>query len=363
MRSAGSGPVLEVAAIFAFLGRQLGRVASLAFSWATTALFGRVPQRKQILLSGMAIGALLWPVVLAGVLVPSVATFLLAFVTLPAFVESWVRPVMLLLALALPLGVGALGAWLHDVRPRGRELGVALLRGYPTSIGLFLVLVWMLVLAPVRNLQAILRRWSSAHVAIAVKPNGYDRVVTDVAAALGRAGLPVRSRRAGWAFEMPGRLLAVLAGRRVRRFVPPVLVALVRPDLEIVVHPMDLSMRGAERTIFRARAAITRELAFTDAYQTWSEEAQLLEDRLARAARGEDDLDEIGRRIEALAIDHEQWDVLYRLFLQVRLRISPDETDALVPEVETAPPVGKRLAGIRRAFRALWPPRRQKRAA
>jgi hypothetical protein len=355
--------VLEVAAIFAFLGRQLGRVASLAFSWATTALFGRIPQNRQVLLTGMAVGALLWPVILAGVLVPSIATFLLAFVTLPGFVEVWVRPVMVLLALVLPLGVGALGAWLHEPRPRGRALGVALLRGYPTAIGLFLVLVWMLLLAPLRKVQAVLRRWSSSHVAIAVKPDGYDRVVRDVAASLGRAGLPVRARRAGWAFEMPGRVLAALAGPRVRRLVPRRLVELVRPDLEIVVHPMDLSMRGAERTIFRARAAITRELTFTEAYQTWAEEAQRLEDRLARAARGEDDLDEIGRRIEALTIDHEQWEVLYRLFLQVRLRISPVETDALVPEVEMAPPIGRRLAGIRRAFRALWPARRQKRIA
>ena len=35
--------MLPIGAIFAFIGRQLGRVLSLAFSWATMALFGRVP--------------------------------------------------------------------------------------------------------------------------------------------------------------------------------------------------------------------------------------------------------------------------------------------------------------------------------
>lgn len=353
--------MLEVAALFAFLGRQLGRIASLAFSWATTTLFGRVPQRKQLLLSGMAVCALLWPVVAAGILVPSIATFLLAFVTVPAFLDPWVRPVMVLLVVALPLAVGALGAMLQEPRPRGRALLRATLRGYPTAIGLFVVLAWMLVLAPIHQLRAVLRRWSAAHVAIAVKPNGYERVVRDLSGALERAGLPVRARRAGWAFEAPGWLLTALAGQRVRRFVPERLVKLVRHDLEIVVHPMDLSMRGAERTIFRARAAITRELTFTSAYQTWAEEAQRLEDRLARAARGADDLDDIGRRIEALVIDHEQWEVLYRLFLQVRLRASPVETDALIPELEETPPFSQRLRGLTLALRRLWAPRRERR--
>lgn len=353
--------MLPLGALFAYASRQLGRVLSIAFSWATTTLFGRVPERKQLILTVMAIASLVWPVALAGVLVPSVATFLLALVTIPSWLDAWVRPVMILLAIALPAAVGVLSRYLTD--DAGGPLWRSALRGYSTAAGLFVVLVWMLFLAPVVKIQAVVRRWSSAHVAIAVKPNGYDRVVRDVVASLGRAGLVVHPRRAGWAFELPGRILGTLGGQRVRRMVPRNLVKLVRSDLEVVVHPMDLAMRGAERTVARAQAAITRELTFTEAYQTWTKEAQQLEDRLASAARGADDLDDIGRAIAALAIDHEQWEVLYRLFLQVRLRTSPVESDALVPEEDTAPPIAQRLGGIQRALRALWPPRRQRRAA
>jgi len=70
--------MLPIGAIFAFVGRQLGRVLSLAFSWATMALFGRVPEDRQLFLSLMAAASLLWPIVLAGIAVPSFATFLLA---------------------------------------------------------------------------------------------------------------------------------------------------------------------------------------------------------------------------------------------------------------------------------------------
>src|SRR5439155_6841549 len=94
--------VLELGVIFAFIGRQLGRVLTLAFNWATIVLFGRVPQDRQLYLSGMALTALLWPVVIAGIAFPSFATFLLGFFTVPAWANPWVRLAMLALAIVLP---------------------------------------------------------------------------------------------------------------------------------------------------------------------------------------------------------------------------------------------------------------------
>jgi hypothetical protein len=346
--------VLPLGALFAFLGQQLGKLLNLAFAWATTALFGQVPSDKRIFLSLMALCALLWPVVLAGVLVPSVATFLLAFVTLPGWLDVWVRPVMLALAVALPLAVGYLGTRLHEPAERGRDLAAALLRGYPTALGLFIVLAWMLVLAPLNQLRAILLRHESAHVAIAIQPGGYETVVRDLHGALVRAGITASAARAHWAFELPGRVLAVLGGPRVRALVPRELMVLRTEDFQVVVHPMDLSMRGRRGPLARGRAAIARELTFTAANQTWSREAQEIENALADVANGKrDDLAAIGRRIESIELDYQQWEILYRLLLQVRLRVSATESDAVVPDREPAPPLGDRLAAVRDAVSAL----------
>ena len=41
--------MLEIGFIFAFIGRQLGRVLTLAFNWATLVLFGQVAKEKQLL--------------------------------------------------------------------------------------------------------------------------------------------------------------------------------------------------------------------------------------------------------------------------------------------------------------------------
>lgn len=350
--------MLPLGALFAFIGRQLGRVLSLAFAWATTALFGRVPESKQLLLSAMAGAALAWPIVLASVAFPSVATFLLAFVTLPEWANEWVRPVMVVLALVLPLAVGYLSTRVLTPAPKGGAVALEVLRGFPISIGLFIVLAWMIVLAPLTNIIALVRRWQAAHIAIAIKPGGYDTVVRDLTAALDRADVRVMARRASWPYELPGRVLSFFGGRRVAALVPQRLMVLKGAAFEVVIHPVDLALRGAKAPLARGRAAIARELTFTAANQTWTAEAQRIEDELAEAARGRADLDAIAMRIQRSELDFEQWQILYRLLLQVRLRTSPLETDALEPRRDLVPAISDRLAGLASAFRALWPARR-----
>ena len=344
--------MLEIGFVFAFIGRQLGRVLTLAFNWATIVLFGRVPQDRQLYLSGMALTALLWPIVLAGIAFPSFATFLLGFFTVPDWLKGWVRLVMLVLAILLPLANGALSARLPDEgkRPRGRALATTILRGYPNSLALFVVLIWMMIVAPLGQIRALLRRWEAAHVPIAVKPAGYDTVVHDLAEALDRAGIRVTRKRAHWAYELPGKVLAILGGDTVRSLVPVQLADLVGDGFEMTLHPMDLSLVGRKKTLSHARAAIVRELTFSEAYQTWSKEAQAVEDRLIKAARGEDDLDAIGTELNERDFDFEEWEILYRLLLQVRLRVSATETDALDSADEPKPALRERVATAARVL-------------
>lgn len=344
--------MLEVGFIFAFIGRQLGRVLTLAFNWATIVLFGHVPQDRQLYLSGMALTALLWPIVFAGIAFPSFATFLLGFFTVPAWAHSWVRLAMLALAILLPLANGALSTRLPDEgnRPKGRALATAILRGYPNSLALFVVLVWMMVVAPLGKIRGLIKRWEAAHVPIAVKVSGYDKVVQDLAAALDRTGIKVTRRRAHWAYELPGRVLGVLGGETVRALVPAELAELVGNGFEMTLHPMDLSLLGRKKTLARARAAIVRELTFTEAYQTWSKEAHAIEDRLMKAARAEDDLNAIGTVLNERDFDFEEWEILYRLLLQVRLRVRATGTDAVESSEATKPALRERVAAAARVL-------------
>src|SRR2546430_15612825 len=74
-----------LAGIFGVIGRYTGRVLTTALGWASMLLFGRVPQSRQVLLAAATFGSLIWAVLLAGVVVPTVASLLLVAGPPPPF--------------------------------------------------------------------------------------------------------------------------------------------------------------------------------------------------------------------------------------------------------------------------------------
>ena len=312
-----------LAPLLAFIGRFVGKFLNMAFSWASVMLFGRVPASKQLLLSGVSLGAIAWLAVLIGILLPAVGTFLLAFVPLPDCVdEGWVRLAMLVLAVLLPLLIGVGGLFLLEPgdRPHGMQRLVAVLRGYPYAAVLALVLLTMLVVAPVRKVRSIFKRWEDEHMPILIQPGGYDEVATDLEQALDGAGLEIGRGRAPWVLEMPSRFLAAVGGGSVKRLVPDKLFVLQNRSLEVTLHPADVVMSGRREYVARARAAIATRMTFTAAYMTSTKESQQVEDVLRaiaehRAPGGA--LAAVDDRLAKLTIPHDEWEVLYRQRLQV----------------------------------------------
>src|SRR3712207_3342020 len=76
------------ASIFAYVGRFVGRVFSMAMGWATVLLFGRVPRSKQLLLSLISLGSLAWVATVLGVVFPSVGALLVSFAPIPEDLAS-----------------------------------------------------------------------------------------------------------------------------------------------------------------------------------------------------------------------------------------------------------------------------------
>jgi hypothetical protein len=273
-------------------------------------------------------------------------------VTVPPWLESWVRIAMLLLALAAPLGVGYVASRLRDRRPGAAGMGRALLSGYPNALALAVVLLWLMLVTPALRLSALARRHETAHVPIAVKPGGYDVVVRDLMAALDRAGIRVREQQAPWPLAVPGRILALVGGAGVRALVPQQLVQLRSREFVITIHPMDLGLTGKAKALARARAALVRELSFTEAYQTWTKESQEIEDALMRADRGRRSVDSIARQIATIDVPFEEWEILYRILLQVRLRLDPIGTDAVGHERNGRPGLRKKIEAAITALKA-----------
>jgi hypothetical protein len=324
------------ATLFAVIGRQAGRVLTTALGWASTLLFGRVPRRKQLLLSLITLGSLAWMVMLLGIILPNVGTFLLTALPLPGFIDqNWVRLAMLIGTLATPLFVGLGGLFVVDTgsRPTGVEAARQVLRGYPIAFLLAFTLIFLAIVGGVRKGRTLARRWTDAHIPIVVHAAGYATMVDDLEMALRESGLAVQRRPAAAILAVPARLVGRVAGGGVSALVPDELTTLYSPVLEVELYPSDIAISGQKVAVARARAAIASRLTATAAYLTTSREAQAVEDQLDRIIRARRTMDSEGlpERSDALLeevraldttlatldVDYAEWEVLYRVRLQI----------------------------------------------
>jgi len=339
-----------LAGLFAFGSRFVGKILTTAMGWATTLLFGRVPASRQYLLLGIAFGSVIWMVLVAGILVPDVATFLLVLVPGQGIVPEWViRLLMLAGALIAPGVIGGLTLALDAgaARTPGR-IARAVARGYPLTVLLAVLLVFLAVLAVVRKARSLARGWTDAHVPLVVKPGAYDDVAADLDAAVSAAGLDVEPRPAPAAMSTPARWLAAVAGTDGAALVPDHMVQLHGHELDILIYPMDLLISGKPGAVARARSAMASRLTTSAAHLTVSAEGQALEDRLTRLATRSDDaggerprrfddaardeLADIDQVLARIEVPYEEWEVLYRQRLQVErdLRAGSMTEDAVL---------------------------------
>lgn len=317
-----------LATLFGVLGRFAGKLLTMTLGWAGTLLFGRVPKDRQVLLAAITFGALIWAVVLFGVIWPDAGTFILAFVPIPPWVEEdWVRLGMIVAAVAIPLGLG--GATLRLLHPEDRPKSPAalvghLVRGYPLAAAMAAMIAFLAAIGSVRKLNSLAKRWTDAHIPIVAKPGHYDELARDLDKAISDAGIDITPRPAPSVLVLPGRVLSAIARSHVRGLVPDKLVRLVGRDLEVLIYPSDVAIAGTKVMVARVQAALASRLTTAQAWLTATAEGQAIEDRLAKVARehptGGDRVaafEWLDRQLATEELPYEEWEILYRERLQV----------------------------------------------
>src|SRR5882757_7232096 len=106
-----------LAGIFGVIGRFAGRVLTTTLGWASSLLFGRVPQSRQVILALITFGSVIRAALVVGIVLPDVGAFLVAVVPAPDVVDrDWIR-----LAMLIGADRTGRGGCDHAVRPRARE--------------------------------------------------------------------------------------------------------------------------------------------------------------------------------------------------------------------------------------------------
>jgi hypothetical protein len=312
--------------------QALSRGASFALGWATALYFGQVPGSKGRLLAVISLVSAAWVILVVGFAVPLVIGAVLdaARIVPRNFDVPPLHVAALAAAIVLVPPANAAGVVVQEFHGQpsvGRWL--RLVPGsHPATASLGVAVLLMVAITPVLLVARLRRGWAVLQVPLVMRHGADDDDLRDaLTSAVREVGIAemtlerVDGIRA-WplvtaAFAARHLLGAAVRGEPLR---------LWSDDLELYAYATNVAILAPKELAHRARAAIARRLAFSDAYLTWSEDSQGLEDELMRvhatgahprAARQR--LEELQREIDAASLDADEWNVLYRLRLQVEL--------------------------------------------
>jgi hypothetical protein len=225
---------------------------------------------------------------------------------------------------------------------------VAGIRGYPFAVTLALMLGLLAIVAIGRKVRTLSHKCEDTHIPLVIKPGSYYVVLDYVAKALDDVQLVVTQRDAGALLSGPPKVLDKIAGRGLGALVPDRLMVLAGRDIEVLVYPSDLAISGTRDHVARARAALASRVSNAPAYLTTSAESQKVEDVLdkirdeGRQTAPQEtlaQLHKVDERLASLAVPYDEWQVLYRLRLQLErdARAAMDHSEATI-----APELGER---------------------
>ncbi len=332
-------PFLPVVLLIAW--QALSRSASFALGWATALYFGQVPGRQGRILSVISLIGAAWVIVLIGFALPILAGAALeaAGVIGENFdVEAITYAGLIAAVLLAPPFVAAAVVYgeFDGERSIGHWLGL-LPVSYPATFMLGISVIQMVLFTPILLFQRWRQKRGFIQVPVVMHDGTDDEDLEEgIRAALERLGITeVRAGEAHGPKSWPMRTVAFAAEHLLGAVVRGEPIKLLAGPLEVYAYATNVSVLGPKEEVYRARAALERELAFRDAYLTWNEEAQAFERELVDADRGANGdldglrhrLDEIQDRIDRASLNSEEWNVLYRLNLQVVDRAASREEE------------------------------------
>jgi len=324
--------------------QTLGRSASFALGWATSLYFGQVPGRQGRMLSVVSLVSAGWVILLIGFAIPIFAGA--ALEAAGVIEENFdVEPIhylgLVTAIIGVPPVVAAITVWgqFHDDRSLKTWLSLVPM-SYPSTAMLGASVLQMVAFTPYLLFQRWRRKRKYVQISLVMREGtDDDDLVEALRDALRSIGIDdVEVTRASGLRVWPMRTVGFAAEHLLGAVVRGEPMKLEAGELEIFAYATNISVQGPKEETYRVRAAIERRLGFHEAYLTWNDHAQQLEEALLAAHRDangdverlRERLDEIQAEMDTESLNSEEWNVLYRRRLQIELaaRAARDEREA-----------------------------------
>ena len=205
---------------------------------------------------------------------------------------------------------------------------------YPATASLGFGVLEMVAFGPFLIVDRLRHKHILAQTTLTMKEGTDDDALKDaIAASLHAMGVDsLRVEEARGFMALPLRTVGFAVTHLLGAVVRGSPVFLGADGLDIYAYATNVAIIGPRADVHRARAALEREVPFHGANLTWQEDSRRLEDELLEAGRAGHGIAAVRRRLDrvqeeidksSLAVD--EWNLLYRLRLQVELRAEADE--------------------------------------
>lgn len=311
--------------------QSLGQIFAVLVGWVIAVHFGRVPTRQKYILSAMGGISLLWTAMALSLTSPWVRDLLAAVRTqaVPIYVKL-IIPLAGIGWILLPLVNSFLAMYLkRQYQQPIPKLGF--LMGYKYTPGFAAALILMLISLPLLLLPPLLRGLRREHLTIMIKPGDFEQVLRNILGVLIKRGIKAELQAGTLWRRSPQAILALFAHDLLGDWTKHRARLIKGCDFQIIVYPTDMVIEGVPGSAIKIRNILAKELTFLEAFFTWDGAAHRLEKsineiRKVMFSEGWTDvtaeLDSSENELDSLQIPFDEWEVLYRQILQIRLEYS-----------------------------------------
>ncbi len=316
---------------FFIIIRALGKATTFSLGWATSLFFGQIPGGKERVVSMLSAVAFAWLLITyvggglsAAILMLNAAGWFAlddpvigdGRIQAVAFGIVLLPPLLLYIAeksdLSEPFSIVR---WLKHIPS-----------SYPVALSLGAGVALMLVIGPIVLLRRRRAGKHTHHIPVLVAEGRFSELIDDIVDELER----VTGRKAivgalGGLWAMPMHTMRYAGQRLFGSIVHDIPVLVVAGDAEVAAHAADVNVTAPAKDAYWLRAALYKRFGLGRVYLTWSADTQALERRLWKhhleggpKAERLKRLDRLEHDIDRAAIGSDEWNVLYRVVLQLR---------------------------------------------
>jgi hypothetical protein len=309
--------------------QAISKSASFALGWATASFFGQIPGNRGRILSIMGLISVAWVIAGVGAFIP-LALGIAAQETGVIGAQSVEIEVWHLVAIAasLILAPPVVTAFAEFGFEREGSIGRWLRRiplSYPVTASLGISVLQMVVITPIVSLRRWRRHHTTLNIPLVVHDDHFDQLTDALSEVLATLGHEAHREELTGPVSWPSRTMGLAVRELLGSVVRGDPVRIRGGEIELALHATNVSVVGPKEDAHTVRSAIEKELAFSPAFLTWSEPSQEFEAQLKELYDASDGsvaeltrrLDELQEKIDAADLKLEEWNVLYRLRLQI----------------------------------------------